>query len=405
MKIAASIFCMTLFAAAPEANRAYFTNLREVRVAEPQRQNWVAVDEEIWNHARADLGDLRMYSSEGEIPYLVRELSGGDRLSEFSARLLQLGTVAGRTSFFIDTSGAEEYNRVTLQLATRDFVGKAEVEGMDDIHSTQPTDLGTYSLYDFTRENLGSNFKLHLPDSRFKFLRVTLSKEVPSSDVKGATLAHWESEKAAFTAISATPNVQQEHKQTTITWQASQAVPLERIVIATSDINFRRSVQVTDEQNRYLASGEISRIRMTRNGQKIESENLTVDIPTAHASGYKVVLFNGDDPPLHIARVQPQYVTRRIYFDPRGNATAQLYYGDTKLAAPVYDYAKLFQADAEAAEAALGSGQHNAQYTARPDDRPWSEQHPAVLWIALLAAIAVLGAATLRGFKSNAQSA
>ena len=242
MKIAASIFCMMLFAAALEANRAYFTNLREVRVAEPQRQNWVAVDEEIWNHARADLGDLRMYSSEGEIPYLVRELSGGDRLSEFSARLLQLGIVAGRTSFFIDTSGAEEYNRVTLQLATRNFVGKAEVEGMDDIHSTQPTDLGTYSLYDFTRENLGSNFKLHLPDSRFKFLRVTLSKEVAFSDVKGATLAHWESEKAAFTAISVTPNIQQEHKQTTITWQASQAVPLERIVIATSDINFRRSV-------------------------------------------------------------------------------------------------------------------------------------------------------------------
>src|SRR2546430_11627501 len=55
--------------------------------------------------------------------------------------------------------------------------------------------------------------------------------------------------------------------------------------------SFRRSVQVTDEQNRYLASGEISRIRMTRNGQKIESEKLTVDIPTAHASGYKVVLF------------------------------------------------------------------------------------------------------------------
>src|SRR5438105_1830809 len=405
MKIAASLFCVMFFAAAPEANRAYFTNLREVRVAEPQRQNWVAVDEEIWNHARADLGDLRMYSSEGEIPYLIREMSGGDRLTEFSARLLQLGTVAGRTSFFIDTSGADEYNRVTLQLATSDFVGKAEVDGMDAIHSTQPTDLGTYSLYDFTRENLGANFKLHLPDSRFKFLGVKVSKEVPSSDVKGATLAHWESEKAAFTAISVTPNIEQEHKQTTITWQASQAVPLERIVIATSDVNFRRSVQVTDEQNRYLASGEVSRIRMMRNGQKIESENLTIDIPTAHASGYKIILFNGDDPPLHITSVQPQYITRLVYFDPRGNASAQLYYGDAKLAAPVYDYAKLFQADPQSAQATLGDGQHNSQYTTRPDDRPWSDQHPAVLWIALLAAIAALGTATVRGFRSNAQSA
>ena len=95
----------------------------------------------------------------------------------------------------------------------------------------------------------------------------------------------------------------------------------------------------------------------------------------------------------------------RVYFDPRGNVSAQLYYGDAKLAAPVYDYAKLFQADPQAAQATLGDGQHNAQYKARPDDRPWSEQHPAVLWIALLAAIAALGTATVRGFRSNAQSA
>src|SRR5207237_10431939 len=126
------------------------------------------------------------------------------------------------------------------------------------------------------------------------------------SHVNGPTVAQWESEKAAFKAIAVTSNIKQEHKQTAIAWQVSQAVPLERITIATSDVNFRRSVQVTDEQNRYLASGEISRIRMMRNGQKIESENLTVDIPTAHAPGCKVVLFNGDDPPLHIPSVQPQ---------------------------------------------------------------------------------------------------
>ena len=179
---------------------------------------------------------------------MSRQMSGGNRLCECPGRLLQLGTTAGQTTLFIDTSGAEEYNRVTLQLTTHDFVGKAAVEGMDDIHSTQPTNLGSHSIYDFTREKLGSNFKLQLPDSRFKFLRVTLSKEVPVDDVKGATLAHWENEKAAFTAITATPVITQEHRQTAISWTTSQAVPLERIVIATPDVNFRRSVQVTDDR-------------------------------------------------------------------------------------------------------------------------------------------------------------
>ena len=36
-----------MMVAAAEPNRAYFTNVRDVRIAEAQRQNWFAVDEEL----------------------------------------------------------------------------------------------------------------------------------------------------------------------------------------------------------------------------------------------------------------------------------------------------------------------------------------------------------------------
>ncbi len=78
-----------------------------------------------------------------------------------------------------------------------------------------------------------------------------------------------------------------------------------------------------------------------------------------------------------------------------------LYYGDAKLVSPVYDYAKLFARDPNAALAELGSPVANPEYTPRPDDRPWSERHAWLLWAALIIAVLGLGTIALRGLKSN----
>jgi hypothetical protein len=75
----------------------------------------------------------------------------------------------------------------------------------------------------------------------------------------------------------------------------------------------------------------------------------------------------------------------------------KMYYGDPNLEAPVFDYAKFFQEDPTAAQAQLGPDMHNAEYTGRPDERPWSERHKGVLWVAMLIAVAVLAMLAFRG--------
>jgi hypothetical protein len=82
---------------------------------------------------------------------------------------------------------------------------------------------------------------------------------------------------------------------------------------------------------------------------------------------------------------------------------AWVYYGDEKLGAPEYDYAKLFQKDAQVDAVALHPEVNNSGYVARPDERPWSEQHPALLWVAILAAVVILGAVALRSLQTNAK--
>jgi len=76
-----------------------------------------------------------------------------------------------------------------------------------------------------------------------------------------------------------------------------------------------------------------------------------------------------------------------------------LYYGDPALAAPRYDYATLFSQESGAARAALGPEQENPEYRPRPDARPFTERHPALLWVALVLVIVLLGGIALRSAK------
>ena len=89
-----------------------------------------------------------------------------------------------------------------------------------------------------------------------------------------------------------------------------------------------------------------------------------------------------------------------MYFEPQGKGMLKLYFGDEKLTAPEYDYAKFFREDPNASPAQLAPEAANPEYAGRPDDRPWSERHKAVLWAAMLAAVAVLGWLALRGLRS-----
>jgi hypothetical protein len=143
---------------------------------------------------------------------------------------------------------------------------------------------------------------------------------------------------------------------------------------------------------------------MVRSGQKIDSEHYDVSFSAVGRGTIKVTIDNGDDPPLKIKSARLQQLEHRLYFDAPASGQVTLYYGDEKLEPPVYDYAKLFLLAKDAAPAQLGGESANAAYTGRPDERPWTEKHPAVLWIAIVAAVLALGVIALRSVKSAASS-
>lgn len=382
-------------------NPSYFKYQRNVQ-ASPTAQQYFVVDDAVWEHARADLGDIRLVAEGTEVPYTILIESGNAERERKDVPVLQQSTVNGRTQFLVDMSQITEYSRLELKLATKNYVAHAIVEGSDDPHAKQWATLGDGIIYDLSSDRLGNNSVLRLPVSRYKYLRVTVDGPVLPKDVQGASIELGGGQPPLYRTVTTTIRQEQRGKDTVFTFTLSDNVPVNRIgfSIDPAQPNFCRSVEVQDSKSAWLGSGEISRIHMVRNGRKLDSESSEIPLSSRGQKEIRVVIHNGDDPPLKIASATLEQYERRVYFNAPAQGKLTLYYGDEKLSEPVYDYARLFELDQNAVAANLAPEVVNAGYKGRPDDRPWSERHPAVLWSTIVAAVLILGALAVRSLRA-----
>lgn len=411
-----SLFCALALIAAlgtpltPEPSISYFTNVRDIRISQAGAQNYFVVDEEIWNRAHPDLADLRIYDGESQVQYALSEQRGRTSSQEAAAKILNLGSVGGRTEFDLDmfdgnTGQIGEYDRIRLNLDAKDFVVTASVAGSNELGAKMATQLPPATLYDFTREELGSNPVLKLPPSSFRYLHVKLSAGISPAQVKGASIYNLQETKAVWTGVGSCRAPSQIARTTVISCNAPLHVPVDRVRfhVDPKQVNFRRAIVISDASDHYYGTHEITRVRMNRAGTTVVSEEMDVPIEDRGSGQLMITVDNGDNPPLAISG-QLLSVERRLYFETQGKSLLRLYYGDDKLQSPVYDYARFFKADPAAVKAEVGPGSHNPAYRGRPDDRPWSERHKAILWLAMLLAVVVLAALAIRGLKAKALS-
>jgi hypothetical protein len=396
------VFRLLAFGLLITASIPYFRYYRDVQDSGADHQQYFVIDSGVCEHSRSDFGDLRLYAGQNEVPYALSIERGSSQSERKNVQVLQPGTVSGKTELFLDMSGLSEYDRIELQLKARDFVSKVRIDGQDDLHGSHWATLANTIVYDLSDDHLGNNTTLRLPLTTYRYLRISMEGPVKPADVQGATAEIREEEKEVWGTISSQPQQEQKGKDTIFMFSVPKNVSVERLVftIDPAQPNFKREVELQGENDVPLAEGEISRVHMVRHGQKIDSEQTEIDTAGISSTVLKVIVHNGDDRPLKIDGVQLQQYERRIYFN--SSSAPHLYYGDEKLQAPEYDYAKLFQKDPQATRAQLGPEQMNVAYTGRPDDRPWSERHPAVLWVAIIAAVAILGGLALRSMKTVA---
>lgn len=199
-------------------------------------------------------------------------------------------------------------------------------------------------------------------------------------------------------------------------------VPVDRVVFApgAQPALFSRDVSIQIEpvqsapaadaprsRQTLTGSGNLLRVHSVQNGHRIDEEHLALDAPPAQfdtPAKWTIGIDNGDDAPLKVDSVRLRMLERDLCFESAGSGTATLYYGDAALGSPRYDYAMLFAEQHDAAKATAGQEQVNSAFEPRPDQRPFTEKHPALLWAALVLVIALLGAIALGSVKRTVEN-
>jgi hypothetical protein len=314
------------------------------------------------------------------------------------------------------TSGT--YRDLQLVVDGRDFLATVTVSGSQTKTAASRTALGSFTIFDLTRQRLGRSTILHLPESNFRFLHFQIAGPIEPESVKGLSVTRPPLSQPRFVTIAETPKSTPKGRGSIFEFTVPAHAPVDRIVFVPRDSasSFSRDVEISilpvtrppaddsaEPPQPVIGSGNVLRVHTQQDGHKINEEHLNVGAPQVDFDGpakWTVTIENRDDAPIQMASVRLEMLERNLCFDATAGSAYTLYFGDKALAAPVYDYATLFALQKNPVAAQLGTETANPAYQPRPDERPFTEKHPALLWAALILVIGLLGFVAYRSFKA-----
>jgi len=375
----------------------------------------MALDPAIFAHAAPQLADLRLYRDGAETPFVVR-VAASTQTEQKGVAPLNLGLRGGQVVF--DAAMPDgAYSDIQLAITARDFIATVTVSGSQTEAGGAETKIGSYTIFDLTSQRLGRSTVLHLPVSDYRYLHFGISGPLQPESVTSLSAGSPPASPPTYQKVAESAQVEQKDHSSVLEFTVPAHVPVDRIVfspgaspaqfsrdvsVAVAPVSAPRSIDAAPPPPPATFSGDILRVHSLQNGRPIDEERLAIDAPQFDfdtPAKWTVAIQNGDDAPVSLKSVRLQMLQRTLCFDADGNSSYLLAYGDPALSPPRYDYATLFALQPNAAQIAAGAEQPNPAYQPRPDDRPFTEKHPALMWVALAAVIAVLAAIALRSAR------
>ncbi len=413
MKLITAVLLLGVAAPAPELR--YFRYERSIEIP-PQAsgQTCVVLSPAIFSHAATQVTDLRLYRGNTETPYVIQRSAPVAPSQEIIAPL-NLGRRAGQTVFDL-AMPAGRYRDVDLAITGHDFIATVTVSGSQQQASAR-TKIGSFTIFDLTRQRLGRSTVLHLPDSDFRFLHFSIAGPIAPEDVSGLSIERMPASEAKYQTVAETSQVAMNGRDSVIEFTVPSHTPVDRVVlvpgasptsfsrdvrISISPISQQRSPDSVEPPRQIPAYGSFLRVHRLQDGHRLDEERLDIFTPEAEfdtPAKWTVTIENRDDTPIQVSSMRLEMLQRSLCFDVSEAAVYTLHYGDSVLVAPRYDYASLFALQSNAAKANVGPERANPDYQERPDSRPFTERHPALLWVALAIVILLLGAVAFRSAK------
>lgn len=354
---------------------------------------------EVFDGARADLGDLRLYDPSGtEVPYALRVRRPDNRDEEIPTRTFNRSkSPDGASELTLDLGPKPgEHNDVEVQLPGTNYRRHARLEGSDD-GSTWRLLIEKNLLYFNVGQHSVDDRRLHYPPSRFRYLRVRVDRDPPVDKdpvAIGTVLVRERIEIPGefverAVAIGPREAVRADGGPGSA-WMfdlGGDQVPCERLAVDVSDPEFVRNYHIEAAGPAGDANRPFTRVGdglwRRRAGEPVAP--MIAEFNEVTAARLKLVVTDHRNPPLNLHGATVRAAARQIIFaDPGANVSAlRLYYGNPKADPPLYDFARNLPTTLDPAPARVKLAERRENPEFRPEPKPFSERWPWLIYVVL----------------------
>jgi hypothetical protein len=356
----------------------------------------------VFDQARTDLGDLRLYDAGGrEVPFALRVRRERDERQALKQQTFNPQTTSGRTAELSVDLGENpvEYQEIDVLTAGRDFRRRVQLEGSADGKQWGALATGWLVNYLVDRQLIDIH-RLTIAPTRFRYLHVEVT---PDASQKGdsphitsvavyrrvRTPGEDVTQAAALGAREPVPTPDGPGTAWTIDLGGA-AVPCQLLRLEIEEHDFVRPfvLEQVEEPNVHVdvAHGELRRPGGTRRGpveircdQELQTRFL------------RLVVTDNRNPPLNISGVRYTAPAREVVFAPNGLAgPLRFYVGNPEAEAPRYDFEKNLPAVLVPAPVRVEIGPQTANPTYLPEPEPFTERWPWLPYAVLTTASLVL---------------
>jgi hypothetical protein len=401
---------------------------RAIDVPRPGRVA-VVLDRDVYETARPDLADLRVLDGDDRpVPYLLERVSEGPPDLKRPV-LLNRGFVRGRSATVtLDFEGPVLKRDLHLSLSGDNFRRRVIVEGKGRHDDTWTTITDTAYVFAVPAATLAGQAlegaaarryeTVALPENNQQFLRVTVLKgedetgEVEIREVRAGTAAARRPREVALAPrLVRTEDI--ERRETLLTLDlGARRQPFRAVALEVADPRFFRGVTLEARPDpspsappgtpppAWSTLGECAIYRYREADRMVEG--LRLEVPGRERT-IRLRIHNRDDAPLEVRGVSVGVPVERLAFEAAPATRYRLRYGAAGLGAPAYDLPRTVgDAALWTANAAEATLQPPVRLRAVEDLPPWTERHPALLWVGLVTAVVVLGLVTRRALRAAA---
>jgi len=373
----------------------------------------VTLDRDVYERARADLGDLRVLDDTGAaVPYLLDRAEGGDApLRE--PRILNRAFVRGQSSTVTLDFGAPTLkSELALRTGGDNFRRRVKVEGQDRPGQAWTTLTDGAYVFAVPGPPAARYETVALPQNDFPLLRVTVydgpdDKEPVAIEAVSARALERPPPREEEVPLELRVVEDARARETQVLADlGARHQPCRGLVLDVADPEFFRGVAVEARQEPlapgaepyWMPVGEGSLYRYRAGGTLYEK--LRLDLSERQRT-LRLRIRNLDDRPLTLRGLRLVRPVERVAFEAQAGRRYRLAYGSERLPAPAYDIART-AGDRAGWFAQAGEGRLLAAVrVVLPEARaPWTERHPALVWAALLTLVGLLGLVTWRTLRN-----